>query len=81
MREKCRYATGSVATRREVLLRNEKSDFVTRSVALRREEVVKYLKIFPLALPALLAACLSRSLDGLGPSLLAAFSAALLKCF
>ena len=51
----------SVATRREVLLRNEKSDFVTRSVALRREEVVKYLKIFSLALPALLAACLSRS--------------------
>ncbi len=59
--EKCDFVTRSVATRREVLLRNEKSDSVTRSVVTSLD-------------PSVGSADSSRSvyaalLDGLRPSL------------
>ena len=87
--EKCDFVTRSVATRREVLLRNEKSDSVTRSV-------VTSSKPFPSASPTLIAGPASTSrgfsnrtsrgtfpplfsnvyslLDGLSPSLLDGFT-------
>ena len=52
--EKCDFVTRSVALRREVLLRNEKSDSVTRSV-------VTSSKPFPSASPTLIAGPASTS--------------------